>query len=58
MVEVIGFIDDPNPFGTLASWEQYIAELKALPDSFQDKQVLIADAELILAKKLASGQRR
>jgi hypothetical protein len=38
-------MDGPGPFSTLATWEQHLKDVKALPDSALNKRDLIAWAE-------------
>jgi hypothetical protein len=38
-------MDGPGPFSTLATWEQHLKDVKALPDSALNKRDLIASAE-------------
>lgn len=37
--------DEPNPFGTLETWERHLAEMKALPETVENRARLITWAE-------------
>lgn len=56
-IDWITGLNEPDPFDTVASWEQYIAELKALPDSAMNKLLNIQSAEEMLAQKIRTGDR-
>lgn len=43
-------LDDPGPFETLERWEQFLAEVEAMPD-FQGKASTINNAKWLIAQK-------
>ena len=43
-------MDGPNPFRTLESLEQYLAELQAMPD-FDPKALLVEQTKWFIARK-------
>jgi hypothetical protein len=43
-------LDDPGPFESLETWEQFSAEVEAMPD-FQGKQAHIDNAKWLIAQK-------
>jgi len=47
-------IDEPNPFGTLESWEQYLTHLRSLPANMPLGRDYIDDAERMIAWKRAN----
>ena len=50
-------LDDPGPFDTLETWEQFLAEVEAMPD-FHGKASTIDNAKCLIAqKKHARGAR-
>jgi hypothetical protein len=50
-------LDDPGPFETLGIWEQFLAEVEAMPD-FHGKASTIDNAKWLIAqKKHALGAR-
>ena len=48
---LLAMIDSPGHFSTLARWEQYLSDLRALPPDTLDRQELIERAERIIAYK-------
>jgi hypothetical protein len=50
-------LDDPGPFENLETWEQFLAEVEAMPD-FHGKASTIDNAKCLIAqKKHARGAR-
>ena len=45
-----GFLDEPGMFSSLEIWEQFLAEVRAMPESAQKPQTIL-HAELIIALK-------
>ena len=43
--------DGPGIFQPIVTWESYLAELRRLPDSVMNKQMLIEGAEATIAMK-------
>jgi hypothetical protein len=43
-------LDDPGPFETLETWEQFLAEVEAMPD-FHGKAGTIDNAKWLIAQK-------
>ena len=45
-----GFLDEPGIFSSLEIWEQFLAEVRAMPESAQKPQTIL-HAELMIALK-------
>ena len=45
-----GFLDEPGMFSSLEIWEQFLAEVRAMPESAQKPQTIL-HAELMIALK-------
>ena len=48
---VSALVDQPSPFDTLATWEQHLAELRRMPENFDQRRELILMAEREIARK-------
>ena len=44
-------IDEPNPYGTLETWERHLEKLKQLPADTSLRAEMIETAEEMIAKK-------
>jgi len=50
-------LDDPGPFDTLETWEQFLAEVQAMPDFLLKDSVMENAKWVISQKKAALGAR-
>ena len=50
-------IDEPGPYEGLETWEQFLAEVEAMPD-FLLKGSVVESAKWLIAKRLELGERR
>ena len=50
-------LDDPGPFDTLETWEQFLAEVQAMPDFLLKDSVMENAKWVISQKKPALGAR-
>ena len=44
-------IDPPGPFDTLATWEEFLAELETMPDSLDRRLTMLSAKQVIVRKK-------
>jgi hypothetical protein len=54
---LVAMIDSPGPFSSLATWEQYLSELRALPANTIDRDHLIECAEQTIARKRQESEK-
>ena len=47
----IGFLDEPGMFSSLEIWEQFLAEVKAMPESAQKPQTILHADYMIALKR-------
>jgi hypothetical protein len=51
----VALIDEPSPFDTLATWVQYLAMLRRMPDNAALRPEMISHAEHVIARKKRDG---
>jgi hypothetical protein len=45
------FIDPPGPFDTLATWEQFLAELDSMSDSLEKRETVLLAKQMMAMKQ-------
>jgi hypothetical protein len=51
----VALIDEPSPLDILATWEQYLAMLRRMPDNAALRPEMISHAEHVIARKKRDG---